>query len=578
MSNPDERTAIDQFGTGDKYFGVCTMLATLPGLPMFGHGQIEAFTEKYGMEYKRPRYDETPNHHLVDRHMREIAPLLKNRHVFAESANFALFDFWLDNGSVDENVFAWSNRAGDQRAIAVYHNKYATTSGTLHHSSFRTDKTSGSLYSVQIHEALALPGGDNAILAYQDNATGLHYLQRLSEIRQRGLRLELRAYQYHVFQNWREMVPTADYPWDALCADLNGTGVWSLDEAMAKFRLRPVHQALRAALREDLLRCFSDIIEAEGPDAATSYTRAHQAPCSRAETLAALEKNAERFFLAALAALPNEAQTSTHPEPAGNFEEPTHNGRGAPVSPASSEPALAASSTTTPAEAARSARDRYHALLQAASKIPALESAFPRRWPSDARIVLPSYSPQTTAVLVWTPVVAWCLLRAFIDGLPATRHPAATFDFLYLRAALADAFAPLGLEGEAAYRAAARIRLPLAPFGEQPSAQHPADPPSVAPPAIPWDDPDVAWLTGLHTAQGHRYFNKEAHEQLLWWLALPQLIAIAEKDPSVKSSVTRVSLHTLQGQLEESALAAAQSGYRLDPIVTPTEAPASANT
>ncbi len=53
MSNPDERTAIDQFGTGDKYFGVCTLLATLPGLPMFGHGQIEGFTERYGMEFKR---------------------------------------------------------------------------------------------------------------------------------------------------------------------------------------------------------------------------------------------------------------------------------------------------------------------------------------------------------------------------------------------------------------------------------------------------------------------------------------------------------------------------------------------
>ncbi|HKD77253.1 MAG TPA: alpha-amylase family glycosyl hydrolase, partial [Ktedonobacterales bacterium] len=35
MSNPDERTAIDQFGTGDKCFGVATLLATLPGLPMF---------------------------------------------------------------------------------------------------------------------------------------------------------------------------------------------------------------------------------------------------------------------------------------------------------------------------------------------------------------------------------------------------------------------------------------------------------------------------------------------------------------------------------------------------------------
>jgi hypothetical protein len=47
MSNPDEETAINQFGKGDKYFGVAIMLATMPGLPMFGHGQIEGFSEKY---------------------------------------------------------------------------------------------------------------------------------------------------------------------------------------------------------------------------------------------------------------------------------------------------------------------------------------------------------------------------------------------------------------------------------------------------------------------------------------------------------------------------------------------------
>jgi hypothetical protein len=53
MNNPDEETAVAQFGKGDKYFGVCTLMATLPGLPMFGHGQIEGFEEKYGMEYRR---------------------------------------------------------------------------------------------------------------------------------------------------------------------------------------------------------------------------------------------------------------------------------------------------------------------------------------------------------------------------------------------------------------------------------------------------------------------------------------------------------------------------------------------
>ena len=58
MNNPDEETAVAQFGKGDKYFGVCTLMITMPGLPMFGHGQLEGFEEKYGMEYTRAYKDE----------------------------------------------------------------------------------------------------------------------------------------------------------------------------------------------------------------------------------------------------------------------------------------------------------------------------------------------------------------------------------------------------------------------------------------------------------------------------------------------------------------------------------------
>ena len=65
MNNPDEKTAAEQFGKGDKYFGVCLLLATMPGLPMIGHGQIEGFYEKYGMEFSRPQWDEKPDQWLI---------------------------------------------------------------------------------------------------------------------------------------------------------------------------------------------------------------------------------------------------------------------------------------------------------------------------------------------------------------------------------------------------------------------------------------------------------------------------------------------------------------------------------
>ena len=66
MNNPDEKTAVEQFGKGDKYVGVATLLATLPGLPMFGHGQFEGFAEKYGMEFRRASLDEQPDQWLID--------------------------------------------------------------------------------------------------------------------------------------------------------------------------------------------------------------------------------------------------------------------------------------------------------------------------------------------------------------------------------------------------------------------------------------------------------------------------------------------------------------------------------
>ncbi|NIQ93698.1 MAG: alpha-amylase, partial [Desulfuromonadales bacterium] len=64
MSNPDEETAIAQFGSGDKYFGVAILLVTLPGLPMFAHGQVEGLREKYGMEYPRAYWDESVDEDL----------------------------------------------------------------------------------------------------------------------------------------------------------------------------------------------------------------------------------------------------------------------------------------------------------------------------------------------------------------------------------------------------------------------------------------------------------------------------------------------------------------------------------
>ena len=159
MSNPDERTAIDQFGKGDKCFGVAAMMATLPGLPMFGHGQIEGFTEKYGMEYRWPRYQENPRPLAGGApRPRDCAAAQAPLAVRRERATFCSTISSHDSGSVDENVFAYSNRTGGERALVVYNNRYGSTHGTIDNSAAYADKGFWPARQRRLREGLGLSG------------------------------------------------------------------------------------------------------------------------------------------------------------------------------------------------------------------------------------------------------------------------------------------------------------------------------------------------------------------------------------------------------------------------------------
>lgn len=201
MNNPDEKTAIEQFGNGNKYFGVCMMLATLPGLPMFGHGQVEGFREKYGMEFRHPKWDEGVDEGLVRGHEWKIFPLLHRRSLFAESDNFLLYDFFTGDGLVNEDVFAYSNKHGEEKGLIIYHNKFAETGGWIKTSAAYLDKASGDLRQRSLAEGLDLPFEGYAI--FKDYVTHLEYIRSCEELWGKGLFVQLGAYQQHAFLDWR---------------------------------------------------------------------------------------------------------------------------------------------------------------------------------------------------------------------------------------------------------------------------------------------------------------------------------------------------------------------------------------
>jgi len=267
MNNPDEDTAEAQFGRGDKYFGVCMLMATLPGLPMFGHGQIEGYTEKYGMEYRRAYRDERADPYLVARHEREIFPILHRRRIFSGAAHFALFDFVAPEGHVEENVYAYTNRHGDERALILFHNAYRSTRGSVRVSVGINEGTADEprLRPRGIGEALALNASDTGYYILRDEIAGVEYLYHSRALCEYGIHTELGPYQCRAFLVWRE-VHDHDLSWGQLHQRLQGRGVTSMAEAYKELYLRDVLDPFDQLMRPEALRgriLADDATEAE---------------------------------------------------------------------------------------------------------------------------------------------------------------------------------------------------------------------------------------------------------------------------------------------------------------------------
>jgi glycosidase len=470
MNNPDEETTVAQFGKGDKYFGVSTMLSTLPGLPMFGHGQIEGLAEKYGMEYRRAYWDEQPDGHLIERHEREIFPLLHRRHLFAEVEHFLLYDFFGPEGHVNEDVFAYSNRSGDERALVVYHNRFATARGWVKSSVAYSVKVGddGDRVLVQktLGEGLGLRNDANYFCIFRDHVTGLEYIRNSKALWEEGLYSELEAYKCHVFLDWREVQDNEWGQYAHLTTYLNGRGVPSIEEALREVFLQPVHQPFRELVNAGTFREFMDNRVTEPEDRLD------------AELVAGVERRTLDLF-----------------REIGQFT----GGDG-------DEVALV-----------REIRHKLEASLQ----LPILDSRFPlprsRKYRAAVKIVQAHLDDDPAA---WGSLFAWLFthtLGKVVGEEGFAEQSRSWMDEWLLSKLVAGAFRDLGLDKDAAWWAVGAVKILI---------NHPRWYELAAPKKQRTYQVLISWLKDREVQQalqinrygGVLWFNHEAFEQLLGWM------------------------------------------------------------
>ena len=264
MNNPDEETAIDQFGAGDKYFGVCTMMVTMPGLPMFGHGQVEGFTEKYGMEFVRAYRDETPRRDLVERHEREVFPLMHRRALFAGATSFRLFDLFDGNGDIAEDVFAFANQYDGDHALVLFNNHRESIAGWLHTSVPYRVNRNVPLRTEHLAQTLGAPRSWDQFVIFREQRSNLWFIRNAGELYERGLYVQLQGYECQVFLDFSIVQDNQFFHYARLADHLRGKGSPDMQHELRHLLLQPLHDAFSALANGGVIHRLYDSLTGSG--------------------------------------------------------------------------------------------------------------------------------------------------------------------------------------------------------------------------------------------------------------------------------------------------------------------------
>jgi glycosidase len=569
MNNPDERTAVDQFGSGDKYFGVCTLMVTMPGLPMLGHGQVEGFAEKYGMEFRRPLWDETPDRALIERHEREVFPLMRKRPLFAGVEHFLLYDFYNTDGLVNEDVFAYSNRLGDERGLVVYNNRFAEAHGWIKSSAAFAQKIGPgdekSLVQRTLAEGLGLESGDDWYSVFRDQVSGLEYIRSNRQLRDEGLYLDLGAYRRFVLIGFQQVQDSAVGQYGQLTAYLDGRGVPSVEEALREIRLQPVQRPYRELVSADLLRGLLDV-GAPGPGPGVALD---------VELLSEVETRL-RDFLEQARRLDGDGTDVEAPVRSGTTALGVLIGLLAQVAPGSSgeakptPPGMGSTQATDGAEASGASASTRR--TNGASARPMPEPTAAREEPDGilaarlAEELLRERPEARAALLVWALTRPLGLL---VDPSQPAEQSRALFDEWLLGACVERAFADLGLDDGAAMVGVGLTRVVLA--HERALAVDDGHGPRRVLERL-LSDGDVRDFLGVNRYRDVLWFSQERFEALVAGLLATAITLVtatppAEAPPATKPRTDGSDLAATYRLARSFRDAEGQSGYQLERLL-----------
>ncbi len=225
MSNPDEKTAIEQFGNGGQIFR--RVRPCCPRCPVCRC----SVTDRWRASAKNMGWSTASQ---VGRDTRRGLSSVTTSGTSSRSFTAdTCSPMWRISSSMTCSL-RWQRgrerlrlleysrlQIGDERGLVIYHNRFADTRGWIRISAAYLEN--GGLRQKSLAEGLGLPGDGYVI--FRDGITGMEYIRSCRELAEKGMYVELGAYKCHTFLDFRFV---DGGQWAEINHSLNGAGVQSM--------------------------------------------------------------------------------------------------------------------------------------------------------------------------------------------------------------------------------------------------------------------------------------------------------------------------------------------------------------
>jgi hypothetical protein len=415
---------------------------------------------------------------------------------------------------VNENVFAYTNRAGMERSLVLYNNSYYEASGWINAGCVDIPQKDGSgSRKDSLAEALLLRDDPRRFVLLREMKRGEWFIRSSKELFERGLFVSLSGYETQVYLDIYEVEDGDFSTWARLHAELNGAAMKDPKEALEDMLLDeifgPFCDLFRPERVEDVRKVISG--EAEAPSG---------------ETLEAVER-----FIKAAKELRKEAAYDPF--------------AGSKVSAGAVEPAVAVKEWEKTLKA-------YAAAFKAAEKL-AEGSGFALEFREQLVNGL-----RFNAFIYGYTVFGLC---AEVVGKNAAGAEAVIlFEFWHFDRKMRECFESLGIDGGAAYRfieTAKSFTRRIVPGKSGPQAEwvKKASGPLTALSIVQniHDAEDFRRLLGVNEWEGVDWFKKEAFEETLFYAAV---IGVAYAGTEAVAALVK--------ELSDAEL---KSGYKLPALI-----------